>query len=202
MLILENGDVWSMYGTQTSSQFLVAGFVQGNGASSNGNFTSSNIRDFGYSPAISSTANATYSAAAKTISGSFSAGSSTVSFSGGPIAGSLYDYNTPAKLSSVVGSWSLTALTGENVSVSIGSGGTLSATTSLGCQFSGTLTPRASGKNVFNLSLTFGAAPCALPGQTASGISVVYPLSSGSTQLIIAGTNAARTIGTAAFGIR
>lgn len=202
MLVLENDEVWSMYGTQSSSQFQVAGFVQGNGTSNNGSFTSSNVRDFGYAPALSGTASATYSVAAKTISGSFSAGGGTVSFSGGPIAGSLYDYNAPAVLSAVAGNWTLTALTGESVSVVVGSNGQFSATSSLGCKFSGSLTPRPSGKNVFNLSLTFGASPCALPGQTASGISLVYPLSTGRTQLIMAGANSTRTIGTAAFGTR
>lgn len=202
MLVLENDEIWSMYGTQTSSQFLVTGFVQGNGTSSNGSFTSSNVRDFGYAPALSGTASATYSVVAKTMSGGLSAGGGTVSFNGGPIAGSLYDYNAPASLSAVTGNWSLTALTGESVSVAIASSGLFSATTSLGCKFSGSLTPRPSGKNVFNLSLTFGASPCALPGQTASGISLAYPLATGQTQLIMAGANSTRTIGTAAFGTR
>jgi hypothetical protein len=202
MLVLENDEFWAMYGTQTPTQFLVAGFLQGTGVSNSGTYTSSNVRDFGFNPAVAGTANATYNAAAKTISGSVAATAGTVTFSGGPIAGSLYNYNTPALLASVSGIWSLTALTGEGVSLNVSSTGTFTATSSLGCTFSGTMLPRPSGKNIFNVSLTFGPSPCVLAGQPASGIAVVYPLASGRTQLIFAGTNTARTIGTAAFGTR
>jgi hypothetical protein len=41
------------------------------------------------------------------------------------------------------------------------------------------VTPQPSGKNVFNVPLNFGVSPCALPGQTASGVGVSYPLASG-----------------------
>ena len=50
--------------------------------------------------------------------------------------------------------------------------GAFTASSSLGCNFAGTVLPRPSGKNVFNVSLTFGPAPCALPGQAAAGIAV------------------------------
>jgi hypothetical protein len=202
MLVLENDEFWAMYGTQTSTQFLVAGFLQGSGASNNGSFTSSNVRDFGFNPAIAGTASANYNATAKTISGSVVATAGTVTFAGGPIAGSLYNYNVPAQFSAVSGAWSLTALTGEGISLTVSSTGTFSAVSAFGCNFSGTMSPRSSGKNVFNVALTFGASPCLLAGQPASGIAIVYPLSTGRSQLIFAGTNAARTVGTAAFGTR
>lgn len=202
MLVLENDDFWAMYGTQTSTQFLVAGFLQGSGASRSGSFTSSNVRDFGFSPALAGTANASYNATAKTISGSVAATAGTVTFTGGPIAGSLYNYDAPAQVSAISGAWSLTALTGESIALTVSSTGTFSAVSALGCTFSGAMTPRTSGKNVFNVALTFGASPCLLAGQPASGIAIVYPLASGRSQLIFAGTNSGRTVGTAAFGTR
>jgi hypothetical protein len=202
MLVLENDEFWALYGTQSTSLFVVAGFLQGNGTSNNGTYTSSNTRDFGFNPALAGTANATYNATAKTISGSVAASAGTVTFSGGPIAGSLYNYNTPALLSAVSGVWSLTALTGEGLALNVSSTGSFTANSSFGCTFSGTMTPRPSGKNVFNVALTFGPSPCVLAGQPASGVALVYPLSTGGTQLIFAGTNTARTIGTAAFGTR
>jgi hypothetical protein len=53
--------------------------------------------------------------------------------------------------------------------------------------FSGTATPRSSGKNVMNVSVTFGAAPCALPGQTATGIAINYTIAAtNQKQLIVA----------------
>ncbi|MDO9166102.1 MAG: hypothetical protein Q7U13_08345 [Rhodoferax sp.] len=202
MLVLENGDFWSMYGISTPTAFGVAGFVQGSGTSNNGTFTSANVKDFGFRPAAAGTASATYNATAGTISGTVSTTAGTVTFNGGPIAGSLYNYNTPASLATVSGSWSTTALTGEGVALNIASNGAFTALSTIGCNFAGTVTPRASGKNVFNVALTFGAAPCALPGQTASGIAVAYPLANGKTQLLVTVTEGTRTYGTAAFGTR
>lgn len=202
MLVLENDEVWTMYGTKTATDFLVAGFLQGQGLSNNGTYTSSNLRDFGFNPALSGTATATYNSSSKTISGTATFPRAAVGFSGGPISGSLYNYNTAATVSTVAGSWALTSLSGEGITLNVASGGTYTASSSGGCSFTGTLVPRASGKNVFNVSFSFGASPCALPNQAASGIAVAYPLANGRTQLIVAGANAARTIGTAAFGTR
>lgn len=202
MLILENGDIWSMYGTQTPSMFVVDGFVQGASTASNGTLSSSNLRDFGSIPSAAGTASASYNKVAKTISGTLNASGQTVSFTGGPIPGTLYNYDTPALVSTVAGAWSLQSLTGETIGLTIADSGTFSASTSLGCSFSGSLAPRASGKNVFNAALTFGPSPCPLPGASASGIALAYALASGQTQLIFAGTDASRSIGTAAFGTR
>ncbi|MEY4765555.1 MAG: hypothetical protein RI907_2228, partial [Pseudomonadota bacterium] len=69
MLVLEDGTIWALYGVQTASAFSVYGFVQGNGTFSGGKFSSSNIKDFGLSPAIAGTASGTYTAA-RTITGS------------------------------------------------------------------------------------------------------------------------------------
>jgi hypothetical protein len=202
MLVLEDDTVWALYGTQTATQFLVAGFIQGRGTSNSGSFTSSDVRDFGFVPPLAGTASATYNATAKTVTGSVTAGGGSIGFTGGPIAGSLYNYATPASIATVLGTWSLTALTGENIALNVQSSGSFSATSALGCTFSGTITPRPSGKNLFNVDLTFGAAPCLLAGQAASGIAVAYPLASGQTQLIFAGTDSGRSAGTAAFGVR
>lgn len=202
LLVLENGEFWAMYGTRTSTFFGVAGFIQGSGTSNNGSFTSSNTKDFGFAPARSGSTSATYDATAKTISGTVTSAGGSVGFSGGPIPGSLYNYNTAATLNTIAGSWSTTTLTGESVSLTIASNGSFTASSGTGCVFSGTVVPRASGKNVFNVALTFGAAPCALAGQAATGIAVAYPLANGQTQLLVAVVDGARTVGTAAFGTR
>lgn len=202
MLVLENDEVWTMYGTQTATAFLVTGFLQGQGQSNNGTYTSSNLRDFGFNPALSGTATATYNSSSKTIAGTATFPGAAVGFSGGPISGSQYSYDTAATVTAVAGSWGLTSLSGEGVTLNVASGGTYTASSSSGCSFTGTLVPRASGKNVFNMSFSFGPSPCALPNQAGSGIAVAYPLANGRTQLIVAGTNATRTVGTAAFGIR
>lgn len=202
LLVLENGDFWSMYGTSTPTTFFVAGFVQGTGTSNNGSFTSSNAKDFGFSPALAGTISATYNATTPSISGTVSATGGTVTFNGGAIAGSLYNYNTAAMVSTISGAWSLTELDGSSLALTVATNGAFTARSSDGCNFSGTVTPRSSGKNVFNVALTFGAAPCGLPGQAATGIAVAYPLSSGRTQLIVAAVDGTRNFGAAAFGTR
>lgn len=202
LLVLENGEFWAMYGIRTANLFGVAGFIQGSGTSNSGAFTASDTKDFGLNPAVAAPTSATYNATAKTISGTVSAPGGAVTFSGGPIVGSTYNYNAPAILTAISGTWPTTSLTGESVAITIASTGIFTAVSSLGCNFSGTVTPRPSGKNVFTVSLTFGAAPCALPSQSASGIAVAYPLNNGQTQLLIAAVDSTRTQGTAAFGTR
>lgn len=202
LLTLENNEFWTLYGTEVVDGFGVAGFVQGSGSASSSGYSSSNVRDFGFSPARAATMSASYNAPAGTISGTFNNSGALVSFSGNRIPATTYSYDAPASLAAVVGPWSLEALTGETVAFTVAADGGVTGSTSLACSFTGTLVPRPSGKNVFNLSIAFGPAPCPLPNQTASGIGLSIPLVGGGRQLIVAATNAARTEGTAAFGTR
>lgn len=202
LLILENGDYWNLYGTRTGSVLSVAGIVQGTGTSNNAAFTSSNAKDFGSIPAVSATVSATYNTTAQTITGTLSATGGVISFTGGPATGSLYNYSTPATLSSLSGAWTVTSTSGESIAINVAPAGTFTAVGISGCSFSGTATPRPSGKNVFNTTMTFGPAPCGLPNQTASGIAVVYPLTSGQTQVVFAQVDSTRSFGSAAFGTR
>jgi hypothetical protein len=201
-LVLENDEFWVLYGTQSSTTFLVAGFIQGPGTSSSGAFTSSGLKDYGVLPPLVGTASATYNANAKTINGSASFPGRTIGFNGGPIAGSLYNYDNAANLSTVSGAWVTTVNTGESANLSISPTGAISLLSSVGCSGTGNVAPRASGKNVFNVSLTFGPAPCALPGGTIAGIAIAYPLSNGRTQLIAGGKNSAQSAGFMIFGTR
>lgn len=138
---------------------------------------------------------------AKTISGTVTSAGGSVQFSGGPIPGSLYNYNSAASPSAIAGNWATLSFSGGSVSVNVSANGSVT-TMEGGCSGSGSIAPRPSGKNVFNVSLTFGASPCVLPGQTVTGIAVVYPLPTGQTQLIAAVVNSSRTAGIAVFGIR
>ena len=201
LLVLENDEYWGVYGADSASAFLVAGFIQGQGTSNNGSFTSSNLKDFGTAPPASGTLTATY-VVNTSISGTAVAPAGTVTFSGTPITSSTYNYNAPADLANIAGTWSLTALDLSNVALTVATTGAFTGSSG-GCSFTGTFTPRTSGKNVFNFTLTFGAAPCALPNQTGTGIALSYLLSNGTTrQLIVVGTNAERTSGTMLIGTR
>lgn len=203
MLVLETGEVWATYGTRTSANFSVSAFVQGFGSSSSGIYTSPDVRDFGTLPATNGQASASYNATARTITGTISLPTGNVGFRGGPIAGSAYNYDTPAALSLVTGTWTLASLSGDSVAFTVQPSGLFAATaTPSGCTFNGALSPRSSGKNVFNVVMNFGPAPCALANQQATGIALAYPLANGTTQFLMAGYNNTRTVGTAAFGVR
>jgi hypothetical protein len=200
-LVLENGQYYTMYGTSTSGVFYVSGFIQGTGTSNNGSFSSTDLKDFYFNgTVVSGSLSASYSPNVS-FNGSITEGTSTMTFTGAPLQNSSYSYKTAANLANVVGSWNMTGLRGEAIALSIASSGTFTGSSG-GCSFTGTIQPRASGKNVFDVSLTFGAAPCALPGQSASGVGLEYPLASGQRQLLIAGTNATRANGTAFLGTR
>lgn len=201
MLVLDDGEYWVMYGNRTADRFLVAGFAQGHATTSNGKFTSSDARDFSTIPATSGTISATYTST-PSISGTVKADAGgTASFSGGPIPGSLYDFDARPQVSDVVGSWSLTTLQGSPMDLQVAPNGSFTANSN-GCSISGTMRSHSSGKNVFALSITFGGAPCALAGQRTTGIGVAYPVASGATQLLVAAVNGDRTVGAAAFGTR
>jgi hypothetical protein len=218
LLVLENGDFWSMYGTTTSKGLAVAGFVQGSGTDnkSSKSYTSTNSKDFGYSPAVASSLSAIYNLDAKTITGALTAYQSvslpvppptstmygSVQINAGPLTSSLYQYDTPASLTAVAGTWVATTFNGDTMVFVFSSIGTFSTTSTAGCKVSGTLVPRPSGKNVFNLDVTFGPAPCYLPNKKTTGIAISYPLPGGGSQFVAGVIDDTRTYGAAIVGTR
>lgn len=202
LLVLENGEYWLLYGSGTPQALYVEGFIEGVITSNNGVLTSTSGKDFGAVPAVQVTINATYNATAKTMSGTVSSvGFPTATFSAGPDASSTYNYNTPASLSTIAGQWSMTDLAGETLALNVGANGAFTGGGG-GCTFSGNITPRPSGKNVFNVTMTFGGAPCALPEQSASGIAVASTGTGGRTQLAVAAIDSTKQYGAVALGTR
>lgn len=202
-LVLENDQFYTLYGTAISGGGIaVAGFLQGTGKSNNGSFSSSDLKDFfGNGTVVSGSLNASYIAKAN-LNGTLTEGNNTVTFTGtSPLKNSLYVYDSAANLADINGAWSLTDLQGIPVAINITENGTLTGSSN-GCSFSGTIKPRASGKNVFDLAFVFGASPCRLAGQPANGIALNYLISSGKRQLILAGTDALRTSGAGLLGTR
>lgn len=202
MVILENGDTWTLYGTDTATASYIAGFMQGTVTWTNTTFASSNAKDFGTYPPTPGTITGSYNSAAKTASGTASDGKATLSFSGATPVAATYNYLAPADLSKISGNWSLTTFDGVGILMSISSAGKISAAASTGCTLDGSATPRPSGKNIFNVSLVFSGSACVSKGVTASGIALSYPIGNNKTQLIIAGVDTTRALGTVAFGAR
>ncbi|HEY1043690.1 MAG TPA: FKBP-type peptidyl-prolyl cis-trans isomerase, partial [Telluria sp.] len=195
-VVLENDEYYAVYGRTSPSQFIVSNFIHGTGISGATAFTSSNMRDFGPRnglPPTQGTISAAYTPNVS-MTGSIVIPAGTIPLNSTKAAlAPFYDYAAPANLADVAGTWRLNERTG-NLSTVVVSGGSFTGTSTSGCSFTGTLATRASNKNVFDATITYGAAPCALAGQTVSGIGMTYLFNSGATrQLMILGKNAERT---------
>jgi hypothetical protein len=187
LLVLENGDFYSLYGTNAAGNFLVQGFDKGT-SSMSGNALNASITEYDRTGTFTGTVNATV-VTNTSIKGSAtsSTGNTTVTLSATPLSASYssYNYNTAPVNSDVFGNWTGTILDGSTATISISTAGGITGSNG-GCTFTGTATPRSSGKNVFDMNLTFGLSPCAYPGQKVSGIALDYVLSNGKRQLLAA----------------
>lgn len=129
------------------------------------------------------------SGAAPSIKGSAlnAGGSLTETFSATPLSAtdSTYKYTQAATLASISGPWSSGNVLGQSspFTFNIDANGVLSATT-IACSFVGKLTPRASGKNVFDFSMEANQSPCTSAGKSYSGVAISYRLANGKQQLI------------------
>lgn len=202
LLALENDQFYALSGTTDAQGVLrVVSLTEGRGASANGSFTAADARSFSNDGrVVAGTISATF-VPNVSVSGTASSSTGTSTFSGTTPAAAVVAYDTPVVLSSVVGAWAGTSLYGDSVNFSINASGVLSATFA-GCTYSGLVAPRPSGKNVLDVTVTVGPAPCASAGERFVGVGVTSVLTNGRRQLIIAGTNAARTGGTVLFAQR
>jgi hypothetical protein len=179
----------------------VVGFDQGSGRVDGSTFSGSFFEAL--HTGVTDTGNITATTVANTsLNGSASYSNGTTStFNLAPPANNSYDYNAAANPANIQGNWLGSSLSGAATSIAVSSNGTMTGTSG-GCSFTGTVTPRTSGKNVFDASMTFGALPCALPNQTATGMALAYATTNNQTQLLIGAVDSARTTGTMFFAHR
>jgi len=193
-IVLPNDKFYAIYGTVSGNALLLSGLVTGQGTSGNATYTAS-VTDYVNTGAINSgSISATY-VAATSLNGSLTENGTAITFTGTSEPASSFNYNTSASLSAITGTWTGTLLDGMTTTVTIDSNGNVSGSSS-GCSFSGTVAADSSNKNFFDVSLTFGASPCSLPNQTATGIGVEYLLSDGVTHQLLAAVTAGTTFGT------
>ena len=207
-LVLENNEVWLVYGTRAAAGGATAlsGPMNGTGTFSGGTLTATAIKDFGVAPAATGTFSTSYKINSKSrvtsVSGVVSAGGKSLTLTGDSNI-SNYRYSDPASLSAASGNWTVPVVSGAPGTVSINSSGGFSFNLS-GCAASGTMVARASGKNVFNVTMTFGGAPCGFPGAVFSGVAFVAPNSFLSTagDLRVLIRNSTQTVGFLLAGTR
>lgn len=189
LLILENGETWGIFGLAGS----VVGALYGNTSSTSTSLSGSGS-SFNFLARTSSTGSYTGGYTAK--------GSINVTVSDGNKFSGTYvpAYDQAATVAGLAGVYAGWAVTGSTVAqptnVTIDGGGNISSSYvsgSLSCNTSGKVTPRASGKNVFNIQLTFSGNFCALGnGATVNGVG---SYNSASKQIIAIGLNSAKSDG-------
>lgn len=193
-IVLPNDKFYGIYGTMSGNTLLLYGMVTGQGTSSSSSYTA-NVSDFFYTGAINTGSLSASYVAGSRINGTLTEGNSQT-FSGTALPASSFNYNTAASVSAVTGAWSGTLLDGSATSVTINSNGSFAGSSS-GCPLSGTVTADSSGKNFFDVSVTFGNSnSCQFPNQTATGIAVEYLLSNGITHQLLAGVTVGTSLGT------
>jgi hypothetical protein len=186
LAVLENGETWGVY---TSNGTLV-GALYGNTTSSGTTLTGSG-KDFNIpSRTVSSASYSGTFSSKSTIKVSTSAGSS---FSGSYNAA----YDQPASLAALAGTFSGWGVSGtsavQGISATISSAGAITVPTSLGCAATGTAKPRASGKNVFDVTVTFVGASCALGNGTSTQGIAYYDTAS--REVLVMSMNSAKSDG-------
>lgn len=202
VLVLDNNQFWSMFGNRNNNGSLsVIGFDQGSGRVIGSTFSGSFLETLHTGMTDTGTITAT-TVANTSLNGSASYSNGTTStFNLAPPTNTSYDYNAAANPATIQGNWSGSSLSGAIASIDVSPNGSMTGTSN-GCSFTGTVTPRTSGKNVFDVSMTFGASPCALPNQTATGMALAYATTNNQTQLLIGAIDSARTTGTMFFAHR
>jgi hypothetical protein len=188
LLVLENAETWGIYYSGNTIWGSIYGMSTGSGT-----VFSATGTDFYF---------ATRESVQGTLSGTVNPGVSISATSAGSgiSANLIYNnsYNTPATLANIAGNyvgWGITRDTlAQSLSFQVSSAGVITGAVP-GCSVSGTILPRASGKNVFNVSTTFAGNLCALgSGTTTTGIATLDS-TSGVNRLFIMTLNGAKTDG-------
>ncbi len=185
LAILENGETWGVYADSS-----VAGVLYGN-ASTSGSSVSGTGKTFDIVDRTVSSG---------TFSGTFAPKSSlSVTTSDGTRINASYeaDYDQPALLSNIAGSYSGIGLSGfsnvQSIPITIAEDGSVSTPVDPQCTATGAVTPRPSGKNVFNVTVTFNGTNCALgDGTTTTGVAYYDTVD---RVLLVLALNAAKTDG-------
>ncbi len=165
--VLENGETWGLY-TYNGS---IYGALYGQSTGAGTQFFASGS-DFDLT---------SWSVTNGSLSGTVAPKSAINATTSGDVSISLQyenSYDSPATLAAAEGSYVVygvsAAGSADGAPMTISSNGAVTVAGMGDCTASGSVVPRASGKNVYNISVTFSGTQCALGnGGTASGIFIL-----------------------------
>jgi len=191
LAVLENGESWGVYTSGTT----IYGALNGTANGTNTTFTGTG-NDFNFVTNSVTTGTFTGTVVQKSSINASTNTGSTVSLTYNT------DYDTPASLAKLAGSYSYTGRSGTyilaNDTLVISATGSFTQS-ALGCTTTGSLAPRASGKNIFNFTANF-VGTCVFPtGTTVTGVAYLNTKSSPYTILAL-GLNAGKSDGLVLLG--
>jgi hypothetical protein len=172
LVVLENGETWGLYGANETAGDIYAGAFYGQSTGTGNTFTASGS-DFNFN---------NWDVTSGTVKGTVVQKSTINATTSQNVSVNLkYEssYELPASLKAVAGSYKVTGIsaTGSatNAPMTITDTGLVTVKVAeTNCTASGNIAPRASGKNVYNISMKFNGTNCALgDGGTASGIFIL-----------------------------
>ena len=168
--VLDDGTYWILYSVPHTSA-LIGGVVQGRGSFLNGSFSSSDGIDFNVEGNGVNTAAVSASYIAKQ---SFNGSVTYPSLNQASTFTSSYnsDYELAPSVSALAGTYTGIASTEsgtELTSIVIRSPGIVVGTGTGGCQFLGTVAPRAKG-NLYDLQVAFGGGSCSSGTTSVTGV--------------------------------
>jgi len=189
-LVLETGQYFAVYSTNNAVDGMIEGTLAVNGNS----ISDSSAIDFVVgASAVPATITGTVTTK-QMLSATAKEASQTVTFNG--TYNSAYD--TSPTVSEGVGTWTGTAAGGGATTTMTVAADSSFTGASGSCTFSGSVKPRASGKNVFDGTVTFKDASCAL----GAGTSIDFEAVIANNQMIAAGVNSARSAGFVFLGTK
>ena len=186
-MILEDGRMWVVDGTQVSGTLFVSGLTRGTLTTSGTAVSAADLRmhDLGTGAVAAGTLSGTFTAGTR-ITATVTSGGASATVQLAPAAATTYNYDSAATLAAVAGNWP-GFFSNDTGTVVVAANGGFTSTTASGCKVSGTVLPRASGKNVYDVTVSFGTAACNVPvGTTAAGNAIITNLTGGARQLAIA----------------
>ncbi|NUZ07617.1 hypothetical protein [Piscinibacter koreensis] len=163
---MDTGETWGIYGQNG----LAHGAIHGNVSASRSVFSGAGTDYYLYGGAILPI----------NVSGTYTPAGSMSGDIGGVNPGTFKadfdsNYLRPASVSDVAGSWIFRAASAggiTNTPVTISSTGQVSSNQA-GCTQTGTVRPHRSGKNVFDVSLSYSGPNCLFDQRTLAGVGVL-----------------------------